>query len=89
MGIFLPKFLIKKIKNSSSEELMVLKNKEDMLNTQGNSITSTSISGTSSRGLGRNYSAITIGKVEEFEQGVTLQLSTWEMLLCNQPQLFL
>jgi hypothetical protein len=89
MGIFLPKFLVKKKKNSSSEKLMVLMSKEDMLNTQGNSITSTSINDTSSRGVGRNYSTIIIGKVEEFEQGVTLQFSAWEMLLCNQPQLFL
>jgi hypothetical protein len=83
MGIFLPKFLVKKIKNSSSEKLMVLMSKEDMLNTQGNSITSTSINDTSSRGVRRNYSTITIGKVEEFEQGVTLQFLAWEMLLCN------
>jgi len=48
---------------------MVLMSKEDMLNTQGNSITSTSISGISSKGAGRKYLAITIGKVEESEQG--------------------
>ncbi len=69
MGFFLPKFLVKKIKNYGSEKIMVLMSKEDMLDTQGNSITSTSISGISSKGAGRKYLAITIGKVEESEQG--------------------
>jgi hypothetical protein len=60
-----------------------------MPDTQGNPITSSSISGTSSRGAGRKYSAVTIGRVEESEQGAALEISAREMLLCNQPQLLL
>jgi E3 ubiquitin-protein ligase TRIP12 len=60
-----------------------------MPDTQGNPITSTSISGTSSRGAGRKYSAVTIGRVEESEQGAALEISAREMLLRNQPQLLL
>jgi E3 ubiquitin-protein ligase TRIP12 len=60
-----------------------------MPDTEGNPITSTSISGTSSRGAGRKYSAVTIGRVEESEQGAALEISAREMLLRSQPQLLL
>jgi E3 ubiquitin-protein ligase TRIP12 len=57
--------------------------------TQGNQVSPTSIVGTSSRGAGRKYSAVTIGKVEESGQGATPEISAREMLLRNQPELLL